>query len=41
MSGTRNQISRSVRVAGKTISEIGALSIEKAFDFFSHIQFKG
>jgi excinuclease ABC subunit A len=37
--GTRlNRISRSVRVAGKTISEISALSIEKAFDFFSHIQ---
>ncbi len=36
--GTRlNKISRSVRVAGKTISDIGVLSIEKAYDFFSDI----
>jgi len=38
-SGTRlNKVSRSVKVSGKTIAEIGIFSIEKAFDFFENIQ---
>ena len=37
-SGTRlNRISRSVKVSGKTIADIGILSIEKAHDFFENI----
>ncbi len=37
--GTRlNRISRSVMVCGKSIADIGILSIEKAHDFFKNIQ---
>ncbi|MDA3894935.1 MAG: excinuclease ABC subunit UvrA [Desulfobacteraceae bacterium] len=37
--GTRlNQVSRSVKVSGKTIAEIGVFSIEKALAFFKSIQ---
>ena len=37
--GTRlNRVSRSVRVSGKTIAEIGVFSIEKAHDFFEKLE---
>jgi len=36
--GTRlNKISRSVRIGGRTIPEIGVLSIEKAHEFFANV----